>query len=49
MIYCPVCRSSDIYPVAGGYLGQIYFCKNCKYRGSFILETDEKDDELKES
>jgi C4-type Zn-finger protein len=49
MIYCPVCKSSDIFPVAGGYIGQIYLCKNCKYRGSFILEADEKNDELKKS
>ena len=48
-IFCPVCKSPDIFPVAGGYLGQIYLCKNCRYRGSFVLEADEKDDELKES
>jgi C4-type Zn-finger protein len=49
MNYCPVCKSSDIFPVAGGYMGQVYMCKNCKYRGSFVLEADEKDDELKKS
>ena len=49
MIFCPVCKSSEIYPVAGGYLGQVYLCKACSYRGSFVLTTDEKDDELKES
>jgi C4-type Zn-finger protein len=41
MFYCPVCKSQEIYPVAGGYLGQIYACKKCKYRGSFVLEIDE--------
>jgi hypothetical protein len=49
MIYCPVCKSSDIFPVVGGYIGQVYVCKNCKYRGSFVLEADDKDDELKEA
>ena len=49
MIYCPVCKSSDIFPVAGGVVGQVYFCKACRYRGSFVLEADEKDEELKES
>ena len=43
MLYCPVCKSRDIFPVAGGYIGQVYLCKNCKYRGSFVLETDERD------
>jgi transposase-like protein len=43
MLYCPVCKSQDIFPVAGGYIGQVYLCKNCKYRGSFVLETDEED------
>jgi transposase-like protein len=47
MIYCPVCKSPDIFPVAGGYIGQVYLCKACKYRGSFVLEADEPDDELK--
>ncbi|GEM_PF-608419 len=49
MIYCPVCKSPDIFPVVGGYIGQVYLCKNCKYRGSFVLEADEKNDELKEA
>jgi transposase-like protein len=40
MFYCPVCKSPDIFPVAGGYMGQIYACKKCKYRGSFVLEID---------
>jgi len=41
MLCCPVCKSRDIFPVAGGYIGQIYLCKNCRYRGSFVLETDD--------
>ncbi|MFZ0005428.1 MAG: hypothetical protein WCC86_09495 [Methanoregula sp.] len=45
MLCCPVCKSREIFPVAGGYMGQVYLCKNCKYRGSFVLEID--DDEVK--
>ncbi|MGA2162246.1 MAG: hypothetical protein ABSG28_08670 [Methanoregula sp.] len=41
MLYCPVCKSREIFPVAGGYMGQVYLCKNCKYRGSFVLEVDD--------
>jgi len=44
MLYCPVCKSRDIFPVAGGYIGQVYLCKSCNYRGSFVLETDETDE-----
>jgi C4-type Zn-finger protein len=44
MLYCPVCKSRDIFAVAGGYIGQVYLCKNCRYRGSFVLETDEGDE-----
>ncbi|OPY35952.1 MAG: hypothetical protein A4E35_02230 [Methanoregula sp. PtaU1.Bin051] len=47
MFYCPVCKSPEIYPVAGGVVGQVFVCKKCRYRGSFVLETDGKDDELK--
>lgn len=49
MIYCPVCKSSEIFPATGGIVGQVFVCKNCKYRGSFVLTADEKDDELKRS
>ena len=44
MLYCPVCKSQDIFAVAGGYIGQAYICKNCRYRGSFVLEADEGDE-----
>ena len=40
MFYCPRCKSQEIYAVAGGYIGQVYLCKNCGYRGSFVLEVD---------
>jgi transposase-like protein len=41
MLCCPVCKSRDIFPVAGGYIGQVYLCKSCRYRGSFVLEVDD--------
>ena len=44
MFYCPRCKSGEIYPVAGGYIGQVYLCKKCGYRGSFVLETDGEED-----
>jgi predicted RNA-binding Zn-ribbon protein involved in translation (DUF1610 family) len=43
MFYCPNCKSQEIFPVAGGYVGQIYLCKKCGYRGSFVLEIDDAD------
>jgi transposase-like protein len=43
MLCCPVCKSRDLFPVVGGYIGQVYVCKNCGYRGSFVLETDDPD------
>jgi transposase-like protein len=44
MFYCPKCKSQEIYAVAGGYVGQVYLCKDCGYRGSFVLEIDDADD-----
>ena len=41
MLYCPSCKSQEIFAVAGGYMGQVYLCKNCGYRGSFVLEIDD--------
>ena len=41
MLCCPVCKSKNIFPVAGGYIGQVYHCKDCGYRGSFVLEIDD--------
>ena len=43
MLYCPVCKSRDIFPVVGGYIGQVYLCKRCKYQGSFVLDADDAD------
>jgi hypothetical protein len=44
MLCCPVCKNRDVFPVAGGYMGQVYLCKSCGYRGSFVLEIDEEDE-----
>jgi transposase-like protein len=41
MFYCPACKSQEIYADVGGFIGQIYLCKVCGYRGSFVLEIDE--------
>lgn len=40
ILCCPVCQSVEVYEVAGGYVGQVYRCKKCGYRGSFVLEID---------
>jgi C4-type Zn-finger protein len=45
MLRCPSCGSCEIYPVAGGYLGSVYLCKECGYRGSLVLEVDEDEPE----
>ncbi|NLD56528.1 MAG: TFIIB-type zinc ribbon-containing protein [Methanomicrobiales archaeon] len=43
MYYCPKCKSQEIFPEVGGYVGSIYICKDCGYRGSFVLEVDSSD------
>jgi transposase-like protein len=45
MLRCPSCGSSEIYPVVGGYIGQVYLCKACRYRGSLVVEVDEDEPE----
>ena len=40
MFSCPKCKSQQIFPEVGGYVGSIYVCKDCGYRGSFVLEVD---------
>ncbi len=40
MLRCPNCGSRSVYQIAGGYLGQIYRCKSCGYRGSLIMECE---------
>lgn len=34
--------------MAGGYLGQIYRCKSCGYRGSLIMECEMTQDRDKD-
>ncbi|MEI6293016.1 MAG: hypothetical protein WCP36_05005 [Methanomicrobiales archaeon] len=41
ILCCPECQSIEVYEVAGGCVGQVYRCKKCGYRGSFVLEIDE--------
>jgi len=43
ILCCPECKSIEVYEVAGGYVGQVYRCKKCGYRGSFVLEIDEEE------
>ena len=40
MIRCPRCNSRHIYPVAGGYGGWAYRCKDCGYAGPLVVEFD---------
>jgi phage-related protein len=40
MIRCPRCNSRHIYPVAGGYGGWTYRCKDCGYSGPLVVEFD---------
>ena len=46
MIRCPICGSSEIYTIVGGYIGEIYRCKKCGYSGSFVVEVDDEDLEV---
>lgn len=39
---CPQCGSSDLFQLAGGYLGAEYRCKQCGYHGAFIIESEEE-------
>ena len=43
ILCCPECQSTEVYEVAGGCVGQVYRCKKCGYRGSFVLEIDEEE------
>lgn len=49
MEHCPACGSREIYPVAGGCIGQIYRCKACGYRGSLVVECDGDDEPRRDS
>ena len=41
MLCCPSCGSTAVYIIAGGYIGQLYRCKDCGYVGALILECDD--------
>jgi late competence protein required for DNA uptake (superfamily II DNA/RNA helicase) len=38
-LFCPRCQSSDIHPYVGGISGA-FFCNNCGYLGSLVIEKD---------
>lgn len=40
ILVCPVCKSKEIEPDVGGYTGK-YYCKNCGYIGSYVMEMTE--------
>ncbi len=40
ILVCPVCKSTNVELDTGGYTGK-YYCKDCGYVGSFILEMTE--------
>ncbi len=40
LLVCPECGSTEIELDTGGYTGK-YYCKNCGYVGSYILEMTE--------
>ncbi len=40
VLVCPVCKSTDVELDAGGVSGK-YYCKECGYIGSFVLEMTE--------
>jgi transposase-like protein len=46
MLYCPRCKSDQVYPVVGGYIGPIYRCKKCGYQGGFVIEADSLTEDL---
>lgn len=37
-LYCPKCGSARITYFLGSCAGQIYECRDCGYRGSFVIE-----------
>ncbi|MDD1706496.1 MAG: DUF3268 family zinc-finger domain-containing protein [Methanoregulaceae archaeon] len=43
---CPWCGTTSISNETGGYGGMIYRCKECTYRGSFIVQEGGSWDEL---
>ncbi|AIY90712.1 hypothetical protein [Geoglobus acetivorans] len=40
ILVCPVCNSTDVELDTGGVSGK-YYCKNCGYIGSYVMEMTE--------
>jgi hypothetical protein len=38
-LFCPRCNSTNIQPYLGGMTGS-YFCRDCGYMGSLVIEKD---------
>lgn len=45
MLHCPVCNSTEVWAITGGYTGRIYQCKRCGYRGALVIEYNEEGEE----
>ncbi len=41
MLHCPICKSTEVYTIVGGYAGNVYVCKRCGYRGALVVECDD--------
>ncbi len=40
ILRCPQCRSTDVFTDVTMFSGALYTCKQCGYKGPFILEED---------
>lgn len=48
ILICPICGSNEIELDSGGYTGK-YYCRDCGYVGSFIIEMNKSEyEKLKE-
>ena len=43
VLLCPKCYSTEIMFWLGSYAGKIYQCKDCSYRGPFVIEKEMKE------
>jgi len=44
-LHCPICSSTDVWVVTGGYTGCVYRCKRCGYHGALVIEYEEQDEQ----
>ncbi len=44
---CPRCGSFDLQVDPMGIMGQQHRCKNCGYKGSFVIEADSREEALR--